>query len=152
MKTFSFKLHALLRLKESRREHALTQFAASTRELQRLKLDLINAQDKRDAVVDILNKIQRGTFQSAQIQSLQTSLLLERENISRIEKKVTEADRILESRRKIFLEKDSQFKAVQRLREKQRDAHYFTEIKKEETQLEDVISSRFLFHRINHQS
>ena len=152
MKTFSFKLHALLRLKESRREHALSQFAASTRELQTLKLDLINAQNKRDAVVDILNKMQRGTFQSAQIQSLQTSLLLERENISRIEKKVTEADRIMESRRKIFLEKDSQFKAVQRLREKQRETHYFTEIKKEETELEDVISSRFLFHRINHQS
>jgi len=96
--------------------------------------------------------MQRGTFQSAQIQSLQTSLLLERENISRIEKKVTEADRIMESRRKIFLEKDSQFKAVQRLREKKRDEHYFTETKKEETELEDVISSRFLFHRINHQS
>ena len=152
MKTFSFKLHALLRLKESRREHALAQFASSTRELQRLKLDLINAQNKRDAVVDILNKRQRGTFQSAQIQSLQTSLLLERENISRIEKKVTEADRILESRRKIFLEKDSQLKAIQKLRETQRDAHYFTETKKEETELEDVISSRFLFHRINHQS
>ena len=139
-------------MKESRREHALAQFAASTRELQRLKLELVNAQNKRDAVVDILNKRQRGTFQSAQIQSLQTSLLLERENISRIEKKVNEADRILESRRKIFLEKDSQLKAIQRLRETHRDAHYFTETRKEETELEDVISSRFLFHRINHQS
>jgi flagellar export protein FliJ len=152
LKTFSFKLHALLRLKESRREHALAQFASSTRELQRLKLDLTNAQNKRDAVLVILNKRQTGTFQSAEIQSLQTSLHLERENISRIEKKVTEANRILESRRKIFLEKDSQFKAVQRLRETQRDAHYVKENKKEETELEDVISSRFLFHRINHQS
>ena len=152
MKTFSFKLHALLRLKESKREHALAQFAASTKEFHRLKLDLVNAENKRDSVLKILNKKQKGVFQSAQIQSFQTSLLLERENISRIEKKVTEAGRILESRRKIFLEKDSQFKAVQRLREKQRDEHYFKEIKKEETELEDVISSRFLFHRINHQS
>ena len=151
MKTFRFKLHALLRLKESRREHALSQFAASTRELHRLKLDLVNAQNKRDAVIEILNTRQRGTFQSAQIQSLQSSLLLERENISRLENKVTEANQILESRRKIFLEKDSQFKAVQRLREKKRDEHYCTETKKEETELEDVISSRFLFHRINHQ-
>jgi flagellar export protein FliJ len=117
-----------------------------------LKLDLVNAENKRDSVLEILNKKQKGVFQSAQIQSFQTSLLLERENISRIEKKVTEAGRILESRRKIFLEKDSQFKAVQRLREKQRDEHYFKETKKEETELEDVISSRFLFHRINHQS
>ena len=67
MKTFSFKLHALLRLKESRREHALAQFASSTRELQRLKLDLINAQNKRDAVVDMtrwhLKCEQEGTLE-----------------------------------------------------------------------------------------
>jgi flagellar biosynthesis chaperone FliJ len=95
LKTFSFKLHALLRLKESKREHALAQFAASTQEFQRLKLDLVNAENKRDSVLEILNKKQKGVFQSAQIQSFQTSLLLERENISRIEKKVTEAGRIL---------------------------------------------------------
>ena len=78
MKTFRFKLHALLRLKESRREHALAQFAASTQELQRLKLELVNAQNKRDAVVDILNKRQRVPFNLLR-SILQTSLLLERE-------------------------------------------------------------------------
>lgn len=151
MKSFSFKLHALLRLKESKRDQALSQFAAATKQVQNLKQDLTQAHQKRDSVLEILQNKQKGTFLSAQVEALQTSLLLENENISSLEIKLNEAERILQSRRSIFLEKDSQFKAVLRLKEKQQSQHYLIETKKEETELEDVISSRFLFHRINHQ-
>ena len=151
MKSFSFKLHALLRLKESKRDQALSQFAAATKQVQNLKQDLTQAHQKRDSVLEILQNKQKGTFLSAQVEALQTSLLLEQENISNLELKLNEAERILQSRRSIFLEKDSQYKAVLRLKEKQQSQHYLIETKKEETELEDVISSRFLFHRINHQ-
>lgn len=151
MKSFSFKLHALLRLKESKRDQALSQFAAATKQVQNLKQDLTQAHQKRDSVLEILQNKQKGTFLSAQVEALQTSLLLEKENISSLEIKLNEAERILQSRRSIFLEKDSQYKAVLRLKEKQQSQHYLIETKKEETELEDVISSRFLFHRINHQ-
>lgn len=151
MKSFSFKLHALLRLKESKRDQALSQFAAATKQVQNLKQDLTQAHQKRDSVLEILQNKQKGTFLSAQVEALQTSLLLEKENISNLELKLNEAERILQSRRSIFLEKDSQYKAVLRLKEKQQSQHYLIETKKEETELEDVISSRFLFHRINHQ-
>jgi len=151
VKSFSFKLHALLRLKESKRDQALSQFAAATKQVQNLKQDLTQAHQKRDSVLEILQNKQKGTFLSAQVEALQTSLLLEKENISNLELKLNEAERILQSRRSIFLEKDSQFKAVLRLKEKQQSHHYLVETKKEETELEDVISSRFLFHRINHQ-
>jgi flagellar export protein FliJ len=151
VKSFSFKLHALLRLKESKRDQALSQFAAATKQVQNLKQDLNHAHQKRDSVLEILQNKQKGTFISAQVEALQTSLLLEKENISSLELKLNEAERILQSRRSIFLEKDSQFKAVLRLKEKQQSQHYLIETKKEETELEDVISSRFLFHRINHQ-
>jgi flagellar export protein FliJ len=151
VKSFSFKLHALLRLKESKRDQALSQFAAATKQVHNLKQDLTQALQKRDSVLEILQNKQKGTFLSAQVEALQTSLLLEKENISSLEIKLNEAERILQSRRSIFLEKDSQFKAVLRLKEKQQSQHYLVETKKEETELEDVISSRFLFHRINHQ-
>ena len=151
MKSFSFKLHALLRLKESKRDQALSQFAVATKQVQNLKQDLTQAHQKRDSVLEILQNKQKGTFLSAQVEALQTSLLLEKENISNLELKLNEAERILQSRRSIFLEKDSQYKAVLRLKEKQQSQHYLIETKKEETELEDVISSRFLFHRINHQ-
>jgi flagellar export protein FliJ len=151
VKSFSFKLHALLRLKESKRDQALSQFAAATKQVQKLKQDLTQAHQKRDSVLEILQNKQKGTFLSAQVEALQTSLLLEKENISNLELKLNEAERILQSRRSIFLEKDSQYKAVLRLKEKQQSQHYLIETKKEETELEDVISSRFLFHRINHQ-
>jgi len=151
VKSFSFKLHALLKLKESKRDQALSQFAAATKQVQNLKQDLTQAHQKRDSVLEILQNKQKGTFLSAQVEALQTSLLLEKENISNLELKLNEAERILQSRRSIFLEKDSQYKAVLRLKEKQQSQHYLIETKKEETELEDVISSRFLFHRINHQ-
>jgi len=140
-----------LRLKESKRDQALSQFAAATKQVQNLKQDLTQAHQKRDSVLEILQNKQKGTFLSAQVEALQTSLLLEKENISNLELKLNEAERILQSRRSIFLEKDSQYKAVLRLKEKQQSQHYLIETKKEETELEDVISSRFLFHRINHQ-
>jgi len=151
VKSFSFKLHALLRLKESKRDQALSLFADASKQVQHLTQDLTQAYKKRDSVIEILQNKQKGTFQSVQIETLQSSLLLEREKISNLETKLNEAEKILQSRRSIFLEKDSQFKAVLRLKEKQQSHHYLVETKKEETELEDVISSRFLFHRINHQ-
>lgn len=102
MKSFSFKLHALLRLKESKRDQALSQFAAATKQVQNLKQDLTQAHQKRDSVLEILQNKQKGTFLSAQVEALQTSLLLEKENISSLEIKLNEAERILQSRRSIF--------------------------------------------------
>ena len=44
MKTFNFKLRALLRLKETKREQALANFAASIQEVRRLEVTLDTAQ------------------------------------------------------------------------------------------------------------
>ena len=98
-----------------------------------------------------LKERQKGVFRRDQIEALQSSLLLERENVSRQLFSLSRAKEMQNSRRKIFLDHDSQYKAIDRLQEKQRDEHFFNENKKEQLELEDVIGSRFLFQRINEQ-
>jgi flagellar export protein FliJ len=63
-----------------------------------------------------------------------------------------QAQEIKVSRREIFLSKDSEYKAVLKLQEKQKEAHYFQENSKEQKELEDIIGARFLFQRINRQA
>lgn len=151
MRTFTFKLKALLRLKETKREQALIKFAHSIKEVQRLEENLVSAQNQVDSVLCILHDRQQGAFRSDQIEALQSSLDLERENLSRIQHLLSEAKEIQNSRRKIFMDHDSQYKAVDRLQEKQKEEHYIKENKKEQLELEDVVGSRFLFQRINGQ-
>ena len=75
--------------------------------------------------------------------------MVEREKLSKNKISLNQAKEMQVSRRKIFLEKDSQYKSIQQLQEKQKEDHYFNENKKEQLELEDIIGSRFLFQRIN---
>ena len=85
-----------------------------------------------------------GTFRSDEIEALQSSLFIERENVA-AELQLKQAQELEAARRKIFLDQDSQFKAIDRLREKQREEHFSVENKMEQAELEDVIGSRFYF-------
>ena len=149
MKSFNFKLKALMRLKESKREQALTYLAHAIKEVQVSEEKLGVAHDKYQKVVELLGDRQKGTFRSDEIEALQSSLFIERENVAKAELQLKQAQELEAARRKIFLDQDSQFKAIDRLREKQREEHFSVENKMEQAELEDVIGSRFLFQRIN---
>lgn len=151
MRSFHFKLKALLSLKENNREQALTKFVQSIKEVLKLEEQLSESQKKYHAVQEKLKERQKGVFRRDQIEALQSSLLLERENVSEITLLLNRAKEMQNSRRKIFLDHDSQYKAIDRLQEKQRDEHFFNENRKEQLELEDIIGSRFLFQRINEQ-
>ena len=151
MRSFHFKLKALLSLKENKREQALTKFVQSIKEVLKLEEQLSEAQKKYHTVQEKLKERQKGVFRRDQIEALQSSLLLERENVSEATLLLSRAKEMQNSRRKIFLDHDSQYKAIDRLQEKQRDEHFFNENRKEQLELEDVIGSRFLFQRINEQ-
>ena len=152
MKSFVFKLKALLRLKENKRDVALSQFAGSVQVVEKLNTKLTEARDRQEVVFQLMQERQKGIFRGQQIQSLQSSLDLERECISKIELELKQAQEIKVSRREIFLSKDSEYKAVLKLQEKQKEAHYFQENSKEQKELEDIIGARFLFQRINRQA
>jgi hypothetical protein len=51
------------------------------------------------------------------------------------------------SRRKVFLQKEADFKSLDRYKERKAGEHLAYELKKEEKEQEDIISSRFVFNR-----
>jgi flagellar biosynthesis chaperone FliJ len=61
--------------------------------------------------------------------------------------KLEEAKRIVVAKRELYLDADSQFKSMLKLKGKQKELHLEAETKKEEMQLEDIISSRFVFNQ-----
>jgi flagellar export protein FliJ len=54
-----------------------------------------------------------------------------------------------ESRRKLFVQKDSESKSLDRLKDRQMHEHIELEAKKEEQELDDVIGARYLYERSN---
>ena len=58
--------------------------------------------------------------------------------------KLEDAKKIELSKKKIFLAADGSLQSIQRLKDKQSTAHLSSQLKKEERELEDIISSRFV--------
>lgn len=61
--------------------------------------------------------------------------------------KLEESKKIVNAKRELYLNADSEFKSMLKLKEKRREQHIEAETKKEEMQLEDIISSRFVFNQ-----
>jgi len=152
MKSFAFKLIALLRLRETKKNQALAQFASSVKKVKNLVDELGKTRANYESVLKLVLQKQQNDFSGVQIQALQNSLNLEREKLEQIELQLKQAKSIQESRRNIFVNKDSEHKAILRLSEKQKDEHYQKEYQKEQKELEDITGSRFLFQRINRQA
>ena len=53
------------------------------------------------------------------------------------------------ARRKVFLQKEAEFKVLDRFKERKASEHLSNEQKKEEKEQEDIISSRFVFNRFH---
>ena len=132
MKSFAFKLIALLRLRETKKNQALAQFASSVKKVKNLVDELGKTRANYESVLKLVLQKQQNDFSGVQIQALQNSLNLEREKLEQIELQLKQAKSIQESRRNIFVNKDSEHKAILRLSEKQKDEHYQKEYQKEQ--------------------
>ena len=130
----------------------MAQFASSVKKVKNLVDELGKTRANYESVLKLVLQKQQNDFSGVQIQALQNSLNLEREKLEQIELQLKQAKSIQESRRNIFVNKDSEHKAILRLSEKQKDEHYQKEYQKEQKELEDITGSRFLFQRINRQA
>ena len=75
------------------------------------------------------------------------SLVLAKERIVDCNAKVQEAGRIEIAKRELYLQADSSYKSLFKLKEKKREEHIEYESKKEEMELEDIIGARFVFNQ-----
>ena len=147
MKAFSFRLETLLHLREMAKDKAVAEYGlaiARSEEAQKV------LQERKRQMEDLREEIgrRRSTgFSGSEQNSYNRSIERSKEAIIDCNSNFEEAKKIAEAKRELYLNADSQFKSLLKLKEKQRDRHIEFETKKEEMQLEDIISSRFVFNQ-----
>ena len=147
MKAFSFRLETHLHLREMAKDKAIADYGlaiakreASQNVLQERKLRL---EDLREEI----GRRRSTGFSGSEQSSYNRSIDRAKEAIIDANSNFEEAKKIAQAKRELYLIADSQFKSLLKLKEKQRDRHIKVETKKEEMQLEDIISSRFVFNQ-----
>ena len=146
MRAFTFRLSALLKLKESKKDQALNRLASAIENVAETQKKLEESNQRYYQIIGLIENHQKTNFNVSQIKTLQDSLQLEKSNLDKIQLKLNQYRDIEKSRRKLFLSKDSEFKALLRLKENKRNNTFLTRIKKSKMKLEDIIAARFLFH------
>ena len=147
MKAFSFRLETLLQLREMAKDKAIAEYGLAIARREDAQKIL---QERKRQMEDLREEIgrRRSTgFSGSEQNSYNRSIERAKEAIIDCNSKFEEAKKIAQAKRELYLSADSQFKSLLKLKEKQRDRHIEVETKKEEMQLEDIISSRFVFNQ-----
>ena len=149
MKAFRFRLETLLRLKDASRERALQDYAISIKIRQEWEAKLDRAVGYIAELENMLSEKQKLNFRASDLASIQMHLEQARQEVESFTLEVSRKKALEESRRTIFLKKESESKSLLRLKERQMSEHLEMETKKEEHELEDVIGARYLYDRAN---
>ena len=147
MKAFSVRLETLLHLREMAKDKAIAEYGLAIARREEAQKVL---QERKRQMEDLREEIgrRRSTgFSGSEQNSYNRSIERSKEAIIDCNSNFEEAKKIAEAKRELYLNADSQFKSLLKLKEKQRDRHIEFETKKEEMQLEDIISSRFVFNQ-----
>ena len=147
MKAFSFRLETLLHLREMAKDKAIAEYGLAIARREDAQKVL---QERKRQMEDLREEIGRRRitgFSGSEQNSYNRSIERAKEAIIACNSKFEEAKKIAQAKRELYLSADSQFKSLLKLKEKQRDRHIEVETKKEEMQLEDIISSRFVFNQ-----
>jgi len=147
MKAFSFRLETLLHLREMAKDKAIAEYGLAIARREDAQKVL---QERKRQMEDLREEIgrRRSTgFSGSEQNSYNRSIERAKEAIIDCNSNFEEAKKIAQAKRELYLNADSQFKSLLKLKEKQRDRHIEFETKKEEMQLEDIISSRFVFNQ-----
>jgi len=147
MKSFRFRLETLLHLREMAKDKAIAEYGLAIARRENAQKVL---QERKRQMEDLREEIgrRRSTgFSGSEQNSYNRSIERAKEAIIDCNSNFEETKKIAQAKRELYLSADSQFKSLLKLKEKQRDRHIDFETKKEEMQLEDIISSRFVFNQ-----
>jgi len=149
MKAFKFKLQTLLKLREASRERALLDYAKSIHERQQIEANLKKAIAHVYSLENFVGDKQKTNFRANDLTSLIGSIEDARNKVESLSTDLSQQKTIEESRRKIFLTKNTDSESLQNLKDRQTSEHIDLETKKEERELDDIIGARYLFDRVN---
>ncbi|HAU59161.1 MAG TPA: hypothetical protein DCW45_02215, partial [Opitutae bacterium] len=104
---------------------------------------------KRSALESLQNRIKlkrSGYFFGQEEESYQRNIASVKNDILSVHKSLKNSQEIREAKRKLFLVAEAEFKSLEKLKEKQKIEHDQGEQKKEESQIDDIISARFNYN------
>jgi flagellar export protein FliJ len=149
MRAFNFRLATLLRLREASREKSLLDYAKSIHERQQTEDRLKRASKYVETLEFKLSEKQKLSFNANELEALIGGLDHARSVVTNLSTELSRKKTLEESRRKLFVKKDSESKSLGRLKDRQMNEHIQMEAKKEELELDDVIGARYLYERSN---
>lgn len=147
MKAFSFRLETLLHLREMAKDKAIAEYGLAIARREEAQKVLQQRKRQMEDLREEIGRRRSTGFSGSEQNSYNRSIERSKESIIDCNSNFEEAKKIAEAKRELYLNADSQFKSLLKLKEKQRDRHIEFETKKEEMQLEDIISSRFVFNQ-----
>jgi flagellar export protein FliJ len=149
MRAFNFRLATLLRLREASREKSLLDYAKSIHERQQTEDRLNRASEYVSKLEVKLNEMQKLSFNASELEAMIGGLDHARSVLRDLSIELSRKKTLEESRRRLFVQKDSESKSLDRLKDRQMSDHVKLEAKKEEQELDDVIGARYLYERSN---
>ena len=147
MKAFTFRLETLLHLREISKDRAIKEYAQAILKREKLELDLRKAVKMLEVLNVEINERRAIGFSGFEQDGFNQSILRSKEVIIDLNSKVADSKNIESAKRNLYLRADSNCKSLLKLKEKKKVEHLKSEEKKEESELEDIIGSRFVFNQ-----
>ncbi|MFL2913880.1 MAG: flagellar export protein FliJ [Opitutales bacterium] len=147
MKAFTFRLETLLHLREISKDRAIKEYAQAISKREKLELDLKKAVKMLEVLNAEINERRASGFSGFEQDGFNQSILRSKEVIIDLNSKVADSKNIESAKRNLYLRADSNCKSLLKLKEKKKVEHLKSEEKKEESELEDIIGSRFVFNQ-----
>lgn len=148
MKAFKFRLETLLHLREISRDKALSQYAHAInlrqdkeKELRESELRLVELQFQ-------ISEKRKNSFTGSKQEAFDLSVKHAKERILDANKNLQQSIQTEKVKKGIYLNSNSEYKSLLKLKEKQFEIHVRNETLKEERELEDIIGGRFVFNNI----
>ena len=149
MRAFNFRLATLLRLREAAREKSLMDYANSIQDRQQTEYRLNRASEYVSSLEFKLYEQQKISFSANELEAMIGGLDHARSVVRDLSTELSRKKSLEESRRKLFVQRDSESKSLEHLKDRQMNEHIEIEAKKEERELDDVIGARYLYERSN---
>ena len=147
MRAFVFRLETLLHLRELAKDKAIAEYGLAVSKREAAESKLVEANDGLRELRDEIGIRRSVGFSGKDQEVFNRSLVLAKERIIDCNAKAQEAGRIEIAKRELYLQADSSYKSLLKLKEKKREEHIEYESKKEEMELEDIIGARFVFNQ-----
>jgi len=150
MKVFKFRLETLLNLRELAKDRAVKDYSLAIANREKAEKNLQLAFDSLKSLNEEIYRKRKIGFSGFEQKDFNQSILQAKDLIVDRNSDLEQAKSIEDAKRNIFIKADSSYKSLSKLKGKSRILHLKKEEKREESELEDIISSRFVYNQSSH--